>query len=386
MSNHPDEGRDVIIIGGGPGGLSVRHMLHKFGLTTLLIERGAGVGARWSEHWDSVRLNSGRGISSLPGHRIPRQYGPWVSRDNFVQYLTQYSQMSGDPIEFGASVTRVDQAGRDWVVKTSAGEYSGTAVVLATGLNGPAFVPEWAREGDFKGELVHVTQYKNSAPYAGRDVLVVGTGASAHDIALDLVNGGAGKVRVSVRTPPILAPKRMLGFSSAALTYVTKHYLKLPSTMLDKSSLNVHRRFFPEAEQYFGAPPTGMMTAFAERGHGVTMEIGLLDALKKGEVTTVPAVIRLDGDDVILADDQRIQPDVVVLATGQRAGISSIVGHLGVLGTDGRPLVHGAETLEKAPGLHFIGYRLPGGQLPDMRYDAPAIAKRLRREQRVRNA
>ena len=71
-----------------------------------LIERGEHAGARWSTHYDSVRLNSTRGISALPGMRIPRKYGRWVPRDGFIEYLRDYAQRTDAVFEFGVEALR----------------------------------------------------------------------------------------------------------------------------------------------------------------------------------------------------------------------------------------------------------------------------------------
>jgi putative flavoprotein involved in K+ transport len=373
------EPTEVIVIGAGPCGLAAGYALRKAGLATRILERGQDVGTRWHGYYDSLRFNSGRVISSLPGLRMPRRYGRWVRRDDFIEYLGHYARQIDAPIEFGVAVQRIDPTAGGWTVQTAAGAMEAAAVVVATGTNAAANWPGWAGEGNFAGEVLHSTEYRDPEPYRGRDVLVVGTGASAHDIALDLARNGAGRVRISVRTPPILVPRRTFGFSSAVLTHITKHYSKSPPVVLNTMSLLMHRLLYGrDAARYLGTPPVGMADALAERGHGVAVEVGLLAALKAGSVQAVAAVERFDGEDVVLADGQRIQPEVVVLATGMRADLASLVGHLGVLGADGRPLVHGDQTLAQAPRLYFVGYRKPVGT-SDMRVDAPRIAKSLRR-------
>jgi putative flavoprotein involved in K+ transport len=372
------EPTEVIVIGAGPCGLATAYALRKAGLPTRILERSQDVGVSWHSFYDSLRLNTGRVISSLPGLRMPRRYGRWVGRDDFIEYLGDYARQIDAPIEFGVAVQRIDPAEDGWTVQTTAGARPAAAVVVATGASGMARWPDWARESTFAGEVLHAAEYRNAEPYRGRDVLVVGTGASAHDIALDLIRNGAGRVRISVRTPPIMVPRETLGFSSAFITHITKHYAKTPPAVLDKMSLWMHRHHFGEASRYFGTPPAGMMAALAERGHGIAVEVGLLAELKAGTVHAVAAVERFDGEDVVLADGQRLQPDAVVLATGLRAELAPLVGHLGVLGANGRPLVHGSQTLAQAPGLYFVGFRVPVG-LPDMRVDAPRIAKSIRR-------
>ena len=74
-----------------------------------------------------------------------------------------------------------------------------------------------------------------------------------------------------------------------------------------------------------------------------------------------------------MADGKRIRPDVVLAATGFKAGLEPLVGHLGVLNERGVP--RGREPL---PGLHFIGY-FPtlSGMLRLIAIDARALARRV---------
>jgi hypothetical protein len=115
------------------------------------------------------------------------------------------------------------------------------------------------------------------------------------------------------------------------------------------------------------------------RGHGATIDRGLVSALRRGAIEAVAAVERFDGADVVLADGSRVQPDAVIATTGQRPDLGPLVGHLGVIDPLGYPVVHGAAEAATAPGLHFVGFRLPAGQLPDMRLDARAVARRVAR-------
>jgi putative flavoprotein involved in K+ transport len=387
----PDNGCGVIVIGAGPGGIACASMLRRAGLDVRVLERNGTVGSSWRAHYDCLRLNTTRRFSSLPGMRLEAKYGRWVARDDYVAYLERCAAGIGDAIQFGTQVLRIDRQGPEWVVTTDRGELRAAAVVVATGLQATPYLPPWADPGLFDGELVHVSGYRNAAPYCGRDVLVVGTGQSAQDVVLDLVRGGAGRVWVSIRTPPLLAPRRLVGVCTGALTYILKHgpiaqVIKrrpsLPFWLADRISLQLHRTLYPDADQHLGRPPGGMMAALTERGRGPTLDTGLLAAIRRGDATVVPAVERLDGRDVVLADGSRIQPHAAILCTGQRTNLAPIVGHLGVLGRHDWPVVHGAETVAGAPDLHFIGFRVPAGQLVDMGIDARAIARRLGRKHR----
>jgi putative flavoprotein involved in K+ transport len=117
---------------------------------------------------------------------------------------------------------------------------------------------------------------------------------------------------------------------------------------------------------------------------GPAIDPGFVDAVKEGRIGIVAAVDGFDGPDVLLADGSRIQPEVVIAATGYRRGLEPLVGHLGVLDSDGRPVVSGAKTHPRAAGLHFIGYTTPlSGQLRQMRIDAKRIARAIASSRRA---
>ncbi len=362
----------VVVVGGGPAGLAAAHELERRGIPVCVVERADAVGHSWRHHYASLRLNSGRRVSSLPGLPMGRELGRWVSRADFVTYLETYAARLDADLRLGVRVDRLDRDGDAWLLRTDHGDLRAGAVVVATGLNARAQVPSWAFGQE---RVVLATDYRDATPYRGRDVLVVGGGSTAHDLALDLVRGGARRVRLAVRTPPLLTPRSVLGLSTAVLSILVKHGPRVPSGLLDRASLALHRVFFPDAERLLGRPSAGLATALRERGHGLTVDTGILDAVRRGDVEVVPAVVDVRGDEVALADGSHVRPDDVLVAVGRRPDLVPLLGHLGVLGADGRPLVHGGATLPQAPGLHFLGYRLPAGQLPDLRFDAHALAR-----------
>ena len=66
---------------------------------------------------------------------------------------------------------------------------------------------------------------------------------------------------------------------------------------------------------------------------------GFVEELRAGRIEIVAAVVGFDQSDVVLADGARVQPDAVIAATGYRRGLNVLVGHLGVLDSNGVPLV-----------------------------------------------
>src|SRR5213082_283798 len=80
----------TIVIGAGPHGLAAAALLRRSGVPAVILERSDRVGASWAQRYDYLRLHTTLGASKLPGLSVPRQAGPWVSRDDYVRYLESY--------------------------------------------------------------------------------------------------------------------------------------------------------------------------------------------------------------------------------------------------------------------------------------------------------
>ncbi|GEB49535.1 hypothetical protein SCA03_20860 [Streptomyces cacaoi] len=126
-------------------------------------------------------------------------------------------------------------------------------------------------------------------------------------------------------------------------------------------------------------PDTGLYSRVLE-GAIPVQDVGLIDAVRRGRVEPVAALSSFEGDKVRLADGSEPAPEVVIAATGYRRGLEQLVGHLGVLDAQGRPVVHGPRTHPAAPQLHFTGYSNPiSGTLRELALDARRIARAVAR-------
>jgi putative flavoprotein involved in K+ transport len=200
----------TIIIGAGPAGLAVAALLGRHGAPYTLLDRGAEVGASWRDRYDSLQLHTARWLSALPHAAIPRRYGPWVRRDDLVLYLEDYAQRFEIQPELGLEVTRIERGPGGWRVETSDGTRDGERVVLATGYCNAPYLPDWPGRDTFPGPLLHSADYREPSSYRDKQVLVVGAGNSAAEIAVDLARVGAD-VQLSVRTPPNIVRRDTFG-------------------------------------------------------------------------------------------------------------------------------------------------------------------------------
>jgi putative flavoprotein involved in K+ transport len=365
------------VIGGGASGLAAAAMLGRAGERVVVLERGE-IGAVWATRYDRLHLHTVRWLSGLPGYRIPRAFGKWPSRDGVAEYLRRYAAHHDLDVRTGVDVERVDREGNGWLVRTSAGPIGAERVVIATGQSNVPLLPDWP--GDFTGDLIHSTQYRNPAAYRDRRVLVVGSGNSGAEIAVDLAEGGAREVALSVRTAPSIVRRDTAGVPSQLLGIASMH---LPTPFVDRIAAGIRRVAIPDLAPYGLVAPKRPYSEFLERRVIPILDVGLVNAVRKGRVRIVAALERLEGSTAILADGSRLEADAVVAAIGFRPGLEALVGHLGVLDERGRPLVRDVEEPAGAPGLHFVGYEITlGGTLRLAGIEAKQLARAVRRPDR----
>ncbi|MET8574338.1 NAD(P)/FAD-dependent oxidoreductase [Streptomyces sp. NPDC005012] len=385
QDSRPPARHPVYVIGGGPGGLAAAQALRARGIRAVVLEKANRVGDSWRRHYDRLRLHTTRKRSSLPGLPMPRSFGRWPARDDMVRYLETYAEHHGLEVVTGVEVTRVERAeegsGGAWLLHATGGrKLTGSAVVVATGYNHTPRTPDWPGRDGFTGELLHAGAYRSGTAFAGRDVLVVGVGNTGAELAVDLVEGGASRVRLAVRTAPHIVRRSTAGWPAQHTAILVR---RLPVPVVDGLARVMARISVPDLSAHgLPRPDTGLYSR-VRQGAIPVQDVGLIDAVRKGKVEVVAAVDGFDGAEVLLADGSRITPDAVVAATGYVRGLEGLVGHLGVLDARGLPLAHGPRAPRNAPGLFFTGFTTPiSGTLRELSRDAERVARAVTRAAR----
>ena len=160
---------DVIIVGGGPAGLTAALYTAREGIDTLVIERSAvGGQAGVTER-----------VENYPG--FPEGIGGGQLADRIRTQIERF----GVEILSAQAVTSVEPAGQYKVVRTESGdEYSASAVLLSPGARYRRMdVPG---EDDLIGAGIHFCATCDGPFYKGQDVIVVGGGNSGVEEGLFL--------------------------------------------------------------------------------------------------------------------------------------------------------------------------------------------------------
>lgn len=378
---------DVAIVGAGPAGLSAAYELTKAGITPLVLERTAAVGDVWRNHYDGLRLNSGRYYSALPGSKFPLSAGGWPTRDEVVTLLEKMPERGGFTVQTGVEIqsVRYDTARDSWQLTTRNGQQLvARAVVIAAGANRIPVIPEWDGMDSFTGQIMHSSEFKNARDYADKHVLIVGSGNSSAEIASRLVEY-ARSVTLSVRTPPQILPKSIFGIPLIGIGVWTRGW---PTVFID-ALLGLLRRTMIGDLSAHGLPaPTMPMSKQYAINNVVPILYGpFVDDVRAGRIKIVGTIQKFSEGNVEVFSsvgaeqhEQKItlQPDVIVAGTGFRTGFTELIQVPGITDTKGRPQVVADQEFESAPRLYFIGQVNPlSGQLNEIRQEAGKIARKL---------
>lgn len=383
-----DRGETVCVIGAGASGLTAVKNLREYGFDVDCYERETGVGGAWNWRHDrspvyaATHLISSKPFTQFPDFPMPDDWPDYPHHSLLLSYFERYADHFDlrPHIWFGTEVIRVEPAAGDrWDVTTrSTGGYGVertsryAAVVVANGHNWSPKMPEYEGLADFRGEVIHASAYKDVKQLRDRKVLVVGAGNTGCDIAVEAAQAAASCWH-STRRGYWYAPKYVLGrpadqVNDAALRMRLPIWLRqwlfhriLRLTVGDLTRYGLPR---PDHKVYETHPIANSQLVYYA-GHG--------------RITPVPDVARFDRYDVELTDGRRIEPDLVVLATGYLPRFEFLAP--GLLGDEGsgRPSLYLNAFPAGQPTLAVAGLVQPdSGIFPISHWQTVLIARVLR--------
>ena len=319
----------VCVIGAGPCGLTTVKNLIAVGVEDVVCyEEAAAIGGNWvyddapdrrSVYW-STRLISSKRLSEFEDFPMPEDYPDFPSHRQMLDYFIAYAAH----FELAPKIalnTHVESAKRQgdgtWsVTVTGAGgrrTESFDHLVVCSGHHREPLLPDYP--GTFSGRTLHSREYKRPEAFENQNVLVVGGGNSACDIAVD-VSRVAASVSISMRHGYLILPKVMFGRPVDQLYARMRRYLRFTPRFVQDAvaSAFVHFELGPW-EKYGLQRPTARPT-----GIHPTLNTSILAALRDGAVLPRRGIARFDGQTVHFDDGQSERYDAIIWATGYRFG------------------------------------------------------------------
>jgi cation diffusion facilitator CzcD-associated flavoprotein CzcO len=208
------------IVGAGPMGLAAARQLQRYAIPFVGFELHADVGGLWdianphSTMYESAHLISSKRSTEFAEFPMADAVPPYPHHSHVGQYLRDFAEHFGlrRHYQFGTRVVRIERLEMGWrLVSEREGqqrEWRFDGVLIANGTLHKPNQP--ALPGEFAGELLHASAYRNADLFAGKRVLVMGCGNSACDIAVDAVHR-ARSVDLSVRRGYHFLPKFIFG-------------------------------------------------------------------------------------------------------------------------------------------------------------------------------
>ena len=87
----PSSRPPVIVVGGGQSGLAAARALRELRMSTVILEASDRPTGSWPRYYDSLRVFSPAGYSSMPGMPFPGASDHYPSRDEVADYLEHYA-------------------------------------------------------------------------------------------------------------------------------------------------------------------------------------------------------------------------------------------------------------------------------------------------------
>jgi cation diffusion facilitator CzcD-associated flavoprotein CzcO len=376
--------RKVCIVGAGSSGIAAAKVLHERGIPFDCFELSDRVGGNWvwgnvngvSSSYRSLHINTSRRRMEFSDFPMPDAYPDFPRHDQIADYFDAYVDHFGfrHAIRFGTRVDRVEprvDGGFEVTIDGDGGletlEYD--AVIVANGHHwDPRWPdPEFPGSETFEGEQIHSHSYEEEAQLAGKDVVVLGMGNSAMDIAVD-ASYYAESTYLAARRGAHILPKYIFGKPMDTIggseRVPAPVRMALMRRLLKMQVGDLANYGLPEPDHKFGeAHPT--------------VSSRILDRLAHGAITPKPNIERLDGDQVVFTDGSSVHADLVVYCTGYKISFPFLDDAV-VDARDNELRLYKHLFHTRIQGLYFLGFVQPlGAIMPIAERQSQLIAREM---------
>ncbi len=310
--------RRVAIIGGGPAGICTAKNLLKDKHEPIVFERFSTIGGIWAYDesrpggaYSTTLYQTTKYISSFSDFPFKETAAVFPSHQEILEYLNEYVNHFElkKYFRFNTVVTNLKRVNDKWQL-TATGEHAGVyefdAIALCTGQYWHPRIPALKGQERFTGKVIHSSVYKENSVFENQRVIVVGSGVSGMDIAVE-ASKIATQTSWCVREKNWIKP-RWFGFIPYEAG-VTEGIHLSKDKMLES-----WKKWIPD-----------FMNAYEESGliperdpfiEGFCANDEILFSIQRKEIDLKPPIAELTTNGCIFTDGTEMIADTIVLATG----------------------------------------------------------------------
>lgn len=383
----PQSHGKVCIIGAGSSGITAAKVLNEKNIPFDCFEKGSQIGGNWcymndngqSAAYASLHINTSKSRMAYSDFPMPEEYPEYPHHSQIAIYFDDYVDHFGirSKITFKTEVTDVSPGKNGtWRVTLDNSyivEYS--AVLVANGHHWDQRLPDFP--GNFSGKTMHAHDYKTTNGFEGLNVLIVGIGNSAVDIACDLCRV-ARKTFLSTRRSAHVLPKYVFGkpidhFSSPFGSYMPLTVQRLvfrTLAWLARGSQLSYGILLPKHKLMQEHP---------------TVSSDLLMRVGHGDIKMKPNIEQLDGEHVRFTDGSSEKIDAIIYATGYKISFPFLKPDIFKVEDNQFSLYHSVVHPD-LENLYFIGFLQPlGATMPLAEMQSRWVAGLIAGEYRLPN-
>ncbi len=342
-SAYGDREPAVLVIGGAQAGLSIAARLNQLSVDTLVVEKLPRIGDSWRNRYHSLALHNSIHLNHLPYMEFPPTWPKYIPKDMLGNWFEFYADTMAincwTDTEFVGGTW--DETAKCWTARLKHSDGTERVVrprhlVFANGVSSYPMIPDLPGLEDFTGEVIHSEGFDSGAGWEGKNALILGTGTSANDIALDLHSHGVNTTLIQRGSTTVVSidPSARLNeaiwdeggpledcdliVSSATPPLIIKAYRAVTKRMLDLDKEMIEGLKGIGFKYDVGEDETGHQMKYFRRGGGYNLDAGSSALMIKGELGLLQydRIERFTSDGALLNDGSTIPADVIVLATG----------------------------------------------------------------------
>ncbi len=368
----------VAIVGAGFGGLGMAIRLKQAGIDDFVVlERAGDVGGTW-------RDNTYPGCAcDVPSHLYSFSFAlhpGWSRTFSGQQEIWAYLRGCVDRFDLAGHLRynhpvtemRWDDQRRHWQLASPAGDYTADALVVAGGPLSEPSTPDIAGLDTFAGKVFHSARWDHTHDLAGRDVAVIGTGASAIQF-VPRIAPEVASLRLFQRTAPWILPRsdRRITAAERAVYRAVPAAQRLVRTAIYWVREATGFNFLHPAGMRLGqliarrhlrrSVPDPVLRQRLTPGYTMGCKRVLLSndyypALQRSTVDLVTEPIREVRPDAVVTADGAVHPvDTIIFGTGFHVTDMPSAHH--IHGRDGVSLAQSwAGTMSSYYGVGFAGF------------------------------